>query len=131
MNGAPLLDYIAAHEARYPHKPGSKGHHGTSERAADEVKGRVALLRDQCIECLREHGPKTADEIASLLHESPLSIRPRCSELLRLGKIVATGLRRRNTVSSKLASVWALNPGPLQREAPANDQAQIITGKAA
>ena len=50
--------------------------------------------------------PMTADEVAALLGETVLSIRPRVAELRKLGKIAATGDKRRNE-SGMLASVWA------------------------
>ena len=50
-------------------------------------------------------GGLTADEIAADLGESVLSIRPRVSELHRLGMIEKTKVRRRNA-SGMSASVW-------------------------
>jgi predicted ArsR family transcriptional regulator len=48
---------------------------------------------------------RTADELAKLLRRSPLSVRPRLSELKALGKVAATGERRRNE-SGMTATVW-------------------------
>ena len=56
---------------------------------------------------LRVFGPMTADGVADNLALSCLSIRPRLSELRRLGRIVPTGERRANA-SGKLATVWRL-----------------------
>ena len=42
---------------------------------------------------------------AKLLQRSPLSVRPRLSELKAMAKIVATGERRRNE-SGMTATVW-------------------------
>jgi predicted ArsR family transcriptional regulator len=47
----------------------------------------------------------TADEAASELGESILAIRPRLSELVALGKIEDSGLRRKNA-SGMTATVW-------------------------
>lgn len=47
----------------------------------------------------------TADEVAELLGESVLSVRPRVSELKVQGKVEATTKRRCN-VSHKTAVVW-------------------------
>lgn len=128
---APLLAYIADHEARYPAVPGSKGNHGTSERAAREVKSKAHLLRERCLDALREGGQQTSDEVAARLHESILSVRPRLSELFRLGQITDAGIRRTNSISGKLATVWAIKTGPLQGEASGNDGSQVVLRRAA
>jgi DNA-binding Lrp family transcriptional regulator len=51
----------------------------------------------------------TADEIAKDLNLSVLSVRPRVSELKRLGKIKQTGARRKNE-SGMTATVWQIAP---------------------
>jgi len=48
----------------------------------------------------------TADEVAGRLGLSILSIRPRITELARLGKVRDSGERRRNG-SGRKAIVWA------------------------
>jgi predicted ArsR family transcriptional regulator len=53
---------------------------------------------------LHAHGA-TADEIATELGESVLSVRPRVSELRALGEIEETGERRVNE-SGRRAIVW-------------------------
>ncbi|MGU3316308.1 hypothetical protein ACLBWH_12225 [Sphingomonas sp. M6A6_1c] len=56
----------------------------------------------------------TADEVAGRLGLSILSIRPRLTELARLGRVRDSGSRRRN-VSGKQAIVWApVNPARLK-----------------
>lgn len=92
-----LFDYT------YPARPGWKDPQ-TSKDAADSVANRVHLLRNRCLAQLRA-GPATADEVATALGESVLSIRPRCTELLQLGKIVDSGIRRPNA-SGRSAKVW-------------------------
>lgn len=67
--------------------------------------GRGQRLRELVAEALVKYGPKTPDEIAELLGESPLSIRPRFTELKRVGAIVDTGDRRINK-SGNTAKVW-------------------------
>ena len=54
-------------------------------------------------------GPQglTADEIASRLTQSVLSIRPRVSELKEMGEIEKNGLRRPN-VSGMKAAAWRI-----------------------
>lgn len=48
----------------------------------------------------------TADEVAALLVQSVLAVRPRVAELRKEGFIRDTGLRRSNA-SGKRAIVWA------------------------
>ena len=54
---------------------------------------------------LREGGPGTPDEIAERLGLSILSVRPRFSELNRLGLIEQTSEKRSNN-SGHRAGVW-------------------------
>jgi predicted ArsR family transcriptional regulator len=74
--------------------------------AAVEIAGRVARLRERVVAALRSHGPHTADEIAGILGEDILSIRPRFSELGATGAIIKTADRRPNPRSGLLARVW-------------------------
>jgi|ERR1017187_9173254 predicted ArsR family transcriptional regulator len=88
----------------YPNIPGAK-RTGTSKLAADSMRARAPTLRDRVLGVLKHYNGLTADEAAARLCQSILSIRPRLSELLALGKIVETSERRRNQ-SGKLATVW-------------------------
>jgi predicted ArsR family transcriptional regulator len=92
--------------ARYPAAPGFKDR-DTSRKAAEHVACRAELLRSNCLEIVRASGQEgcTADEAATDLGESVLSVRPRFTELLKLGKITDSGLRRRNA-SGRSAKVW-------------------------
>jgi hypothetical protein len=56
-------------------------------------------------------GPSSPDKMADLLGESILSIRPRFSELLALGRIEDTGDRDRN-VSGKSCKIWRVKQAP-------------------
>jgi hypothetical protein len=87
--------------ARYPGVPGYKAA-GTSQEAAGRVAGDASRLRAAVLGELRG---KTADEIARLMNRSPLSVRPRLSELRAACKVVATDERRRNE-SGMTATVW-------------------------
>src|SRR5262245_20532377 len=88
----------------YPQSAGFKGT-DTSRSAAESTD--AATLRVLVVRCLDRHGSQTADEVATRLGIDKLAIRPRCSELRRLGQIVDTGERRINT-SGKAAIVWRL-----------------------
>ena len=92
--------------AAYPARPGSKVS-GPSRDAAESVTD-AATLRDQALAALRRQ-PMTADEIAAVLHRSVLAIRPRISELVRLGSVEATAQRRPNA-SGRPATVWRVVP---------------------
>lgn len=89
--------------SKYPNVPGYK-RLGTSKLAAEEVKHQASYLRNACLVCV-QFQPSTADEIAETLDRSILAIRPRISELVRMGKIIESGQRRKNR-SGKLAAVW-------------------------
>ena len=68
-------------------------------------KMRAAVLA----QCATYPGGATADEVAKDLNLSVLSVRPRVSELKRLGEIKQTGGRRKND-SGMTATVWRLKP---------------------
>jgi predicted ArsR family transcriptional regulator len=65
----------------------------------------AATLRDLSLRCLRERGDMTADECAAALGYDVLSIRPRFSELRRLGQIHATP-KRRHSSRGIPSTVW-------------------------
>lgn len=79
----------------------------TSREAAAAMAPRCRDLRARVLTALRRRA-MTADEVATWLGESILSIRPRCTELFRLGQIADSGLTRRN-VSGRAATVWKLS----------------------
>lgn len=87
----------------YPNSPGFKVP-GTSQEAAEAVKPTAATLRAECLRALWMHAA-TADEVATYLGESVLSVRPRIAELHALRLIEKTGERRKNA-SGMSATVW-------------------------
>jgi predicted ArsR family transcriptional regulator len=98
----------------YPHAPGARDR-DTSRAAADAAARIAPMLRGKVLVVLERSNGLTADEVAGRLGLSILSIRPRCTELSRLGKIRDSGDRRRN-VSGKRAIVWmAIQPARLNR----------------
>jgi hypothetical protein len=103
--GDDLFDW----QRTYPVHPGGKGA-ATSFEAADAVAPRAPLRREQCLRALREIGDMTPDECAVELGLEKISIRPRFSELSRMGMIKDTGERRPNSSGSK-AIVWKLSDG--------------------
>ena len=96
-------------EYRYPDHAGAKERGGTSQDAALalDASGRTHLLRNRVLTLFRCGHRFTADEAAAYLGESILAIRPRCSELRALGKLVPTGDRRKSD-GGRMAHVWRL-----------------------
>lgn len=99
--------------AAYPDHPGVKAA-GTSEQAAASIAGVSGTLRDKVKQIIAASPGLTADEIAARLDKSPLSIRPRVSELRRLGEISHAPGRGTND-SGMTANRWVIAP-PLAEE---------------
>lgn len=94
-------------DAIYPDAPGFKVA-GPSQEAAKIVARPAKILLWKVKARLAElPGGATADEIAAELNASVLSVRPRVSELNRLGLIEKTAARRKNA-SGMTATVWRL-----------------------
>lgn len=93
----------------YPDVPGFK-RHGTSEDAAFGMRDRAPTLKTQVL-VLLTNAPRTADECAEELGKTVLAIRPRLSELNKLGLIYDTGYTREN-ISGVQATVWAAGDPP-------------------
>ena len=79
---------------RYPEGPGWIDE-TTSREAAHAIAAHADSLREATFAILSRWA-LTADEVADLLHESVLSIRPRVTELYKSELIDRTGERRRN-----------------------------------
>lgn len=98
------------HAARYPQVPGHK-ERTTSRDAARAVTSDAAVLRERVFEAIRSAGAAglTADQAASAVARSVLSVRPRVTELFKAGRIEPTGERRANESTLK-AKAWRV-PG--------------------
>ena len=105
MTGTSGLGDLFRWQDRYPNQPAARGTE-TSRAAAESARPRAESVREQCLTRIQENGPLTADEVADLLHESVLYIRPRIAELHKSGKIADSGKRRQNTSGQK-AIAWA------------------------
>lgn len=90
---------------RYPHVPGAQPR-DTSHEAAGEAARTAPLLRARALAVLERSNGLTADEVAGRMGESILSVRPRLTELSRLGKVRDSGARRLNA-SGRPAIVWS------------------------
>lgn len=91
-------------EIKYPAHPGFKEKGGTSEEAAVAMLPKAPTLRSRCLSVLVET-PATPDEVAEYLGEDILSIRPRISELARMGEIERTNQKRESS-RGKASWVW-------------------------
>lgn len=92
----------------YPRAPGFK-ERTTSRDAARSMAGEAEALREQVFAAIRDAGAGglTADEAATILERTVLSIRPRLSELAHSNppRIVPNGARRPNE-SGRMAKAW-------------------------
>lgn len=89
----------------YPMSPGFKAR-DTAYEAARAIASAAPVLKAKALATLQKSNGLTADEVAGRMGVSILSIRPRISELARLGKVRDSGARRPNA-SGKKAIVWA------------------------
>jgi predicted Rossmann fold nucleotide-binding protein DprA/Smf involved in DNA uptake len=67
----------------------------TSRDAAKAVSSRAKTLREKVLQAIKTR-PMTADEVAAFIGEDILAIRPRVSELKKMGLITPTNTRRAN-----------------------------------
>lgn len=88
-----MLDSAELPLFSYPRSAGFKTE-GTSKDAALKIErtGRAEALRTRVLFALKY--PATSKELAEMLGETILSIRPRLSELKNRNLIAATGIRR-------------------------------------
>ena len=105
----------------YPDEPGWK-EGGTSRQAADSMASFTPTLRKLAYRYIAAHPCPTADEVAFALHESPLAIRPRVSELRLMGLITTAG--RGTNISGKQAYRWQVL-GPILTDYNGEDTAPM------
>lgn len=98
----------------YPNHPGAKVG-GPSQEAAENIAEHALTLRERVDALFDDYDGLTADECAEHLNEKIWSVRPRLSELRRLGRIVETDARRKNE-SGMSATVWKRKPAPVWKE---------------
>ena len=91
----------------YPLTAGYKEPEGASKEIAKR-QSREALnfRRRKAMSFFRAYpGGLTSDEVADLMNENILAIRPRVSELRAQGKIESTG-QRRKSANGNASTVW-------------------------
>ena len=87
--------------SRYPTQPGYKEVGATSQAAAQTIASKTENVRELVWRTISVHGAMTADEVAARLGISILTVRPRCSELVKMGQLIKTGIRRENQSGMK------------------------------
>lgn len=86
----------------YPNRAGFKKE-GTSELAAEKIEPKRKIILRLAHRAIHEK-PGTPDEIAARIRKYFGSVRPRCSELIALGYVEETGVRRENPISGGMAA---------------------------
>ena len=99
----------------YPNSPGYK-EGGTSRDAARNVAGQAKRDREAAFVYIQANPLKTADQVADALGKSPLSIRPRISELRKAGRIIDDG--RGTNTSGQSAYRWRATTAEEQIDLP-------------
>jgi sugar/nucleoside kinase (ribokinase family) len=123
LDGLALFDFLDRCEdapAIYPNAPGFKGPRGgTSHEAAETIMPALGYFRKLVLDEYEAIAPwgATSDEIAQRLNLSVLQVRPRVSELGRLGLIIQTAERRENA-SGMSARVWKAAPAKVEPISP-------------
>lgn len=100
------MEDLFSYAERYPLSPGFK-EPGASRAAAEKMKPRAPTLRDMVLREIKAAGLRglTADEAAAAIGKTEFAVRPRLTELYRLGLITKTKDRRPNA-SGVDATVW-------------------------
>jgi predicted transcriptional regulator len=102
--------------------PIAEGKTDTSRLAAVAI-GTVAVgLREKIIAHLGKRDALTADELSEQLDLPITSIRPRVSEMRKVGLLADTGARRTHRSGVKASIIWRLTPeGKVLLAPPAAD----------
>jgi len=107
MDGSQMPMFAFA--ASYPDCPASRPV-DTSIEAAERIEERAPDIRDRALSIIRSAGVMgaTADEVAERLHLTVLSVRPRISELKKMGLICDSEVRRTNRSGRRAAVMVAV-----------------------
>lgn len=79
----------------YPNSPGFK-EGTTSKDAAAKIESKAETVRAAVLQCFLDVWPSglTVDEVSDLLAIDKGTVRPRCSELVKAGKLKPSDARR-------------------------------------
>jgi hypothetical protein len=80
----------------------------TRREAEAKIAPKRNKLREEVYECIRDHGPITDEQIATLTKMNPSTSRPRRLELEKAGRIEAAGVSR--TTAGRRAVAWRVVP---------------------
>jgi hypothetical protein len=98
---------------KFPHHPGHKGQE-TSREAAVKIAPHAGRLRKPILRAfMAVPDGLVPDQVAKIIGERELTIRPRCSELRRLGLLRFTGGRRPNETGHD-ANVLEITPAGIE-----------------
>lgn len=93
-------------DTTYPHGPGSKEKGGASEEAGVNVHIKASKLREIIYRMICVRGPMTYKEVKQVLpHIDKDYIKPRLSELYKLGKLTKLDERRKGCTPYARAGV--------------------------
>lgn len=90
--------------AVYPDRPGAKARSTSIEAAAEGMAEKAPGLRDRVLAEIRREAA-TPEQVALRLGVPLMNVRPRCSELARLG-LVEDSRVRRLAMGGRKAIVW-------------------------
>ncbi len=81
---------------------------GDAEReAANKIAKRVTGLRRTVLECYYNHGPMTGEQASAVTKEWLYSVKPRITELVRIGLMQDSGQRLLNR-RKRRETVWEI-----------------------
>lgn len=97
---------------KYPNMPGWKGNKSTGRNAAFAIAQTVTGRRRQVYEAIQPYGPSgaTCDDISEALGLPPYLIRPRATELEKLGKLYALPDKRLGQMGHKVSVYSTIKP---------------------
>jgi hypothetical protein len=102
-------DFPFGHRAPAPKTAPYVPHSPTSKAAAKSVKSLAANMRRRVLDCLRERGPMTDEEMQDYLKMNPSTQRPRRIELVLMREVGDSGVKTL-TRSGRMAVVWRAIP---------------------
>lgn len=107
LNWNTILTKTAEHYRKYPHKAGYRKDE-CSKEAARRIDGTLNERQELVYKALQTYpNGATSEQIALFLHKPALSIKPRMTELLLMGKIRKSG-RKSKTEMGGVCHIWEI-----------------------